>query len=194
MLFLFKQQRRSQITITLKYHGSLENILELAYIARPIIRHEPGMFFREQACFLIYAQRTEQIAAQRGNIAPPFPQGWQVNLKHTESVKKIFSECLADYAGKINAGSGDHANIDRTRRRTTYFSYQLIIDYAQQLRLQVRVHLTNLVEEQGAAVRHLEYAFPGRSRPGECALFITEQLCFDQALWKRSAVYADERG
>jgi hypothetical protein len=53
--------------------------------------------------------------------------------------------------------------------------------------------LADLVEEHGAAVRHLEPAAPFGHRAGERAPFVTEQLALEQRLGERRAVDRDER-
>src|ERR1051325_1088127 len=68
-----------------------------------------------------------------------------------------------------------------------------LLQHSKELRLQVRRHLANLVEEQRAALRHFEQTLFVERRAGERALLVAEQLRFDQILRDRGAVDLDER-
>ncbi len=68
-----------------------------------------------------------------------------------------------------------------------------VLQHAQVLRLQVRAHLGDLVEEDGAAVGQLEVAGPPRHRAGEGPLLVAEQLALEQRLRDRRAVHRHER-
>ena len=58
----------------------------------------------------------------------------------------------------------------------------LLLQHAQQLRLQVEPHLGDFVEQQRAAVRALERAFDALDRAGERALLVAEQRALDRVL------------
>src|SRR5262249_33489765 len=64
---------------------------------------------------------------------------------------------------------------------------------AQQLHLDVLVQLADLVEEQRAAVGHLEQPLVIAVGPGEGALAVAEQLALDEVLRQRPAVDRHER-
>jgi hypothetical protein len=69
----------------------------------------------------------------------------------------------------------------------------VLLQHAQQLRLQQRRELGDLVEKHRAAARQLEPATLLRQGPGERALLMTEELTFQQAFGQRRAVDRDER-
>src|SRR3546814_8167629 len=64
---------------------------------------------------------------------------------------------------------------------------------AQQLDLQGQGNVADLVEKQRAAMREFDLAFGRLDRAGERALFMPEQLAFEQILGDRGAVDRDER-
>ena len=68
----------------------------------------------------------------------------------------------------------------------------MLLQHAQDLRLRVRAHVADLVEEQGPAVGLLEPADPLLVGAGERALLVSEQLRFEQVLLQRRAVHLDE--
>ena len=68
----------------------------------------------------------------------------------------------------------------------------VLLEHAQQLRLQRRLHLAHLVEQQRAAVRQLELAELARRRAGERAALVAEELALEQLARQRRAVDRDE--
>ena len=67
------------------------------------------------------------------------------------------------------------------------------LQHAQELDLDVRRQVADLVEEDRAAVGQLEAPGPHRDGAGERALFVSEQLALDQRRRQRRAVDAHER-
>ena len=68
----------------------------------------------------------------------------------------------------------------------------MLLQHAQDLRLRVGAHVADFVEEQRAAVGLLEAADALLVGAGERALFVAEQLRFEQVLLQRRAVHLDE--
>ncbi len=63
---------------------------------------------------------------------------------------------------------------------------------SQELHLEARRHLADLVEQQRAAVGFLEQAVLGPARPGEGAAHVTKELRLQQGLGQRTAVDGHE--
>ena len=68
-----------------------------------------------------------------------------------------------------------------------------VLEHLQQLGLRQRAHLGDLVEEQRAAVGHLELARLAGRRAGEGAALVAEQLALEQLARQRRAVHLHER-
>ena len=68
-----------------------------------------------------------------------------------------------------------------------------LLEHAQQLGLDRRRHLADLVEEQHAAVGLLDASRLGGDRAGERAALVAEQLRLEQLVGQRRAVDRDER-
>jgi hypothetical protein len=69
----------------------------------------------------------------------------------------------------------------------------LFLQYSEQFGLQLRRNVADLVKEEGALVGQLEPAKFLRNGSSERALFVAEQLAFQQIQWDGSAVQLDER-
>ena len=68
-----------------------------------------------------------------------------------------------------------------------------VLQEAEELALDVRGHVADLVQEQRAAVGQLEFAPPPADGAGKRAALVAEQLGFDQFLGNGRAVDFDER-
>src|SRR4029453_8527696 len=68
-----------------------------------------------------------------------------------------------------------------------------LLQHAQELGLQGGGHLPERVEQTRASLAHFEEAFLVGRRAGECPLFVSKELGFNQVLRNRRAVDLDER-
>ena len=69
----------------------------------------------------------------------------------------------------------------------------LFLQHPQELELQVGSHITHFIEKQRALVRQLEPAKLALDGASERALFVPEQLGFQQRIGQSTAVDLDER-
>ena len=81
-----------------------------------------------------------------------------------------------------------HSHVERNLCRAAHAAQALLFDHAQQLGLQLGLHLGQLVEQQRAAVGGLEASFLAPVGAGERAALMAEQLAFHQRLWNRRAI------
>ncbi|MNW15942.1 hypothetical protein D3C71_2146110 [compost metagenome] len=65
--------------------------------------------------------------------------------------------------------------------------------HPQQASLGVSRHVTDFIEEQGAAIGLFKAPAPQVGGTGECAFFVAEQLGLHQVLGDRCHVQGDER-
>ena len=68
-----------------------------------------------------------------------------------------------------------------------------LLQHAQQLHLRAEVDVADLVEEERAALGHLEAPLLAGVGAGERALLVAEQLRLDQRVGQRRAAHLDER-
>src|SRR5262249_27899517 len=97
-----------------------------------------------------------------------------------------------DLALKIPMRRGNHPDIDLSGVRGSDPLERPLLQYTQQLCLQLRREIADLVEEQRAPMRQLETALAQRHRAGERAAFVTEQLALDECRRQCCAVHDDE--
>ncbi len=94
---------------------------------------------------------------------------------------------------QIPVGGGDDANVGAQDARAAEPHELALLEHAQQLGLDGRNHLADLVEEEHATARLLDTPRLGGHRAGERAALVAEQLRLEQRIGQRRAVDRDER-
>ena len=118
-----------------------------------------------------------------------------MDVDDVEAVEEILAEgALADALPQIAMGGADHADVDARHLPVGADLLDLAgLEEAEQQGLHPQRHLADFVEEDGAAVGHLQQARPVAVRVGEAALDVAEQLGFEQRIGQAGAVDRDER-
>ena len=122
----------------------------------------------------------------------------QRRQRHVDDVDAV-EEVLAELAGRdhraqVAVRRGDDADVDLARLGVADAVERALLEHAQDLDLQRRRHVADLVEEERAEVGGLEQAGLVGDRAGERAALVTEQLGVEQVVVERGAVRDDERG
>jgi hypothetical protein len=94
---------------------------------------------------------------------------------------------------RISVGRGDHAHVDAQELVGADALDFAFLERAQELRLHRERELTDLVEEERAAVGDLELPGAIAARAGVGAAQMTEELALDDRFGQRRAVHVDER-
>src|SRR6266851_408126 len=90
-------------------------------------------------------------------------------------------------------GGGDNARVHANRPALADALEFTLLQYAQQLDLELGTHAADLVEEDGAAMSRLETAGLVVDRSSKGAFDVAKQLAFQQAFTERAAIDADIR-
>src|SRR5262245_52117318 len=175
----------------------LDHVLELADVARPVIP--------EESLSEVFGQRThrpvvplrvlrKEKVGQLRNLVAALAQRRDVRLNDLQAIVEVFTKIAAHHhLLEVAVGRGHDAHVDVNLLVASEFRELRVLQHVQQLCLQRRFHLADLVEEDRAAVRLLEFADARRRRTRECTLLVAEQLAFEQFRGKRGAVHFDER-
>jgi hypothetical protein len=97
-----------------------------------------------------------------------------------------------DCIGEVQVGRGDDAYVDAVRARAADAFELLLLQHAQQLRLQLEGKVAHLVEKQRAAVGQLEASDALLDGTGKGAALVTEELALQQAGRDRGTVHLHE--
>src|SRR5205807_896865 len=109
-----------------------------------------------------------------------------------EAIVKILAEsAFRDFLRQTSVRGGDDPCVDFDRSVAADALEFTLLQDAQELLLRVERHFPNLVQEDGAAIRHLEAALACFDGTCEAAGLMPEQLAFQQSFCERSARHFD---
>jgi hypothetical protein len=136
----------------------------------------------------------EEVLGKHLDVGRALAQRRQLDREHVQPVVQVLAElAFRDRLARLLVGGGDDAHVGGNRLRRSDPHEGAGFQDAQQLDLQRQRHLGDLVEQDGAAVGALEEALVLPVGAGEAALFVAEQLAFDQLRRDGTAVDREER-
>src|SRR5271170_3051250 len=175
---------------------SLDHILQLAHIARPVILLEHGnrLFPNLDPRPAIFAAKLSQkLPREQRNIFPPLTKRRHEKRDHIQTIEEVLPEVAArDLLLQVFIGRSDHAHIDLYWTRRTYWIKSALVESAQHLRLHLQAHVSHFVQEQRAAIGTLKGASLFRRFAGYRAVAIAKEFALDEVFRNRSAVEFDE--
>src|SRR5688572_5653048 len=178
--------------------GALDLVEQLPHVARPVIAGEHVERRRAQRHFGLreaVARLPQEEGAEVGNLLAPRAQRRHLEADDAEAIVEILAElALGHPLLKIGVGGGQHADVHGQRPRLANRQNLSLFEEAQQLRLHVERHVTDLVEEQRAADRRSDEAWLIGHGAGEAAAPVPEQLAAGEVARHRRAVEREERG
>ena len=159
-------------------HCTLDGVLQLADVARPIVRQDPVPRVVGEAGNALPVLRritSQELLGQQLNVIGALAKRRQIDLHDGKSIIQVLAQLtFAERLLQIPVRCSDDANVDRDLLLASEAAHRARFERAQQLHLNVRRHLRDLVEEERAAARHLERTGLFVRRSGERALFVTE--------------------
>src|SRR6266478_1693078 len=115
------------------------------------------------------------MSHQQGNVPRAFAQGGHSQRENIQAIVKVGAEFPAvDHTGQIAARCPHDSYVHPLGLSAANAFKFLFLEYTQQLRLQLKGNVTDFVEEQRAAMVHLEAADPSLNRSGKRSAFMTE--------------------
>jgi hypothetical protein len=178
--------------------SALERVGQLAQVAGPGVRAQAGEAGRGRRAGRCGRSAGPARRASRRTagleVFEALAQRREAQREHVEAVVEILAEAaLGDRAGEVDVGGGEDADVDPDGAVAADGLEGALLQDAQQLGLGVDRELADLVEQEGAAVGHLEPAGAVLGGPGEGAADVAEQLALEQVRGDRGAVEGDER-
>ena len=166
--------------------------MQLAYVAGPgVIEQHPRRLHIEilEALVLFLCVALQQVTRQQQYILAALAQRWQAQRDHVQAVVKIFTKTpRLHFYQRIPVGGADEAHIHRLQLAAADPLQGAGLDEAQQLALQVEIHLADLVQEQGSAISQTGRPLAIPLGAGEGALDVTEDLALHQVMGNGGAV------
>src|SRR5919201_775048 len=164
----------------------LDRVLELPHVAGPAVTNEQVVHRRRQRLHILLVplpELVEEVVAQQRNVLGALAKRRYAQCDGVDPEVEILTQ-LSFTEGRIeiDVGRADQPEVDVHDPVAADRPVLALLQHAQQLRLQVRRHLADFVEQQRAALRHLEEALLVHRRAGEGALLVTEELRLDEVL------------
>src|SRR6185436_17184045 len=176
---------------------ALDAVLQLAHVPRPGIAHQVlfrGRRQHQRPLVQVAAEFVDEVPRQRRNVGRTIAQRRNDDRKHRQPEIQILAVLPRRHGGlQVPVRRRHHAHVDVQRRRAADALERLLLERAQDLRLQRQRQIADFIEEQRAAVRELELPRLALRRAGEGALLVAEELGLEQVLGNRRAVDRDKR-
>ena len=142
---------------------------------------------------VFFGQRAEKMLRQQRNVFAPFPQRRQHEIDHVQPIVQVFTkDACGNGFFKVAMRRRQDADIDRAcfgRPDRPDFAF---LQYPEQLDLQGRGHVADLVQEYGSALRAHKQAGMVSSCSRKGALDVPEQFRFQQFGGNGAAVDRDK--
>ena len=136
----------------------------------------------------------EEVIAQQRDVLGALAQRRHAQRDRVDAEVEILSQApLAKRRVEIDVRGADQTKVDVDDPVAPDRPVLALLQHPQQLRLEVRRHLADFVEQQRAALGHLEESLLVHRRAGERAFLVAEQLRLDEVLRNRCAIDLDER-
>src|SRR5262245_49242856 len=178
-------------------HRALDVVTQLAHVARPRVcdhglqrRLVDGL----DVLVVLGVELVDEGADQQRDVLPPLPERRDVQADDVQPVVEVLAEGPILHAlDGILVGGGDRAHVDLRLVLPSEPTHHAVLGDPEELGLGARVHLRDLVEEEGTALGELEAARPPLEGAREGPLLVAEDLALEQRLGDRRAVDGDER-
>ena len=136
----------------------------------------------------------EEVLREDRNLLAALAQRRQVDRHDVEPEEQILAELsFGDGLLDIAVGGRNDAYVDAHVVLAAEARELAVLEHLQQLGLQRKAHVSDLVEEHRAVVGELELARLVLDRAGERAALEPEQLRLEQLGGQRGAIHLDER-
>ena len=169
--------------------GAFHGVAEFADVAGPGVAFEAfGDGGGESGLGL--GEFSEETGGEREDVLGAFAQCGQVDLEDGEAVEEVFAEAAGfDLVVEVAVGGGEEARGGVVFAIRADALEAAVLRDAEELGLELRGHLGDLVEKEGAGAGFLEAADALVDGTGEGAFFVTEEFGFEQVFWERGAVH-----
>ena len=176
--------------------GALDDVLELANIARPMMAQEKVRGFWRNGSdrpSRLAAEFSEKQIRQVGDVFYVFAQWRYVNRNHVQPVVEVFAKrALLESGAQIAVGGCNQPHVHFNGSGAAEALEFAFLQHAQKFHLRGRRHVPDLIEEQSSFVGQLELAGLAAAGSSEGALLITEEFALQQVLRDGGAIDLDE--
>src|SRR5262245_56835602 len=175
---------------------TLDHVLELPDVAGKSRVNEALHHVGRQRESLASENRrvaTDEVVDQQGNLLGPLPQRRNRDSNHVQAVVEVLPKSVCQNAlFELLVGGGNDAHVHLEVRSAAYSGELAILEHVEELALERRMQVADLVEKDSPVVGRLELADLELVGPGERPALVTEQLALEQFAGHSGAVDLDE--
>ncbi len=189
---MFRQDR----TLAGQQQGPFHHVFQLAHVSLP------GQPLQMRQCAVRQGRRRHAVSRgrlihkmtrQQRDIGDALTQRRHRHGKNVQPVIQIFAKAALLHLPIEDAvRRGDDANVDRNRIAPADPIHFAFLQDAQEFRLKRQVHFADLVQEQGARMRHLELSDFADNGAGKRAPLMAEEFALQQSIGERGTVHRNE--
>src|SRR5271157_2513241 len=129
---------------------------------------------------------------EKRDVLFPLAKGRNGEHGGVQSVVEVLAkQVFFDQLSQILVGGGDESDVDTDRLTASQSPDLAVLECSEDLGLDAERHVSDLVQEQGASIRFLEYPFEGRVRPRVGPLLVSEKLVVEKRFRIRDTVDLD---
>src|SRR5262245_1499168 len=191
-----RQVGEADLAAAAQHHQPLDQVLELAHVARPVVAHERFHGLGRDAAraeLLLLAGLAQEVRHEQRDVLAALAERRHFDRDHVEPVEQVLAEALLpDRQLQLLMRGRDHAHVHLDRVRGADRLEGAVLEHAQQLHLQVGAHVADLVQEERPTVREREAALAVTHGVREGTADVPEQLRLEELLRDRPAVDGDE--
>ena len=133
------------------------------------------------------------MIGKEGDVVSPFAQGRDEQLDRVDPVKQVLAETAVAYCCvQVGVGRTDQPYIYLCLLGRSEAVYLLLFDHREQLRLEHKRQVPDLIQKERAAGCDLETSRLAFPRIGKRPFFVSEQFAFEQVVRDTSQVDRDK--
>src|SRR5262249_53080164 len=161
----------AKLSIAREYDGTLDHVLQLPDVARPIAGHELAQIGLGEVLWLAVVPargRLDEVLRQQRDVFAAIAQRRGLDREDVEPVEEIAPEASRLVPRReVAVRGGDDPHIAPPRPGLADALELLLLEDVQELGLHRERHLADLVEHQRSALRRLEASGPVLKGTGE---------------------------
>src|SRR5690606_23741210 len=177
--------------------GPLDRVLELPHVAGPPIgldKLERALREAGDLAVVLLRETAEELFREEPDIAAALAERRECDGHDGQAMIHVLPQLpLLERLPHVLVRGGDDANVDGDLLLSAESPERPLLERPQELDLDVRLHLGDLVEEERPAVGELEASGLLVDGPGKGAFLVPEQLVLQDLPRERAAVDGDER-
>src|SRR5262249_25235137 len=163
---------------------ALDDVLELSDIAWiPIARHALECVVAQAEVVAPEKLRvaTYEVPSEEGNLFRSLAQGRHDDLDHVQPIVEVVAKAAGRHGlFQVLVGGGQDPHIDLDGGAASQAGELAVLEDMQELALEGRMQIADLVEEDRAVVGGLEFAELELMGAGERTALVTEQLALQE--------------